>query len=352
MGTTARATRRRATTRAWWPAPSSTPASTRRATSCRGRRPRGFRHRAPRPQADGPGHEQDREALPNQQPARPAERRDNLYDAREDLAETSSLSGPPPRRTSFLLEAQMNPLGPAGIMVGAAALLAGAAFGMYTLRRPKPLPQRLAARARRHWRRWRRRPASAASATRPAASPARWRTRRPREGHQAACAAEKAHPGSPTAPTRLPGPGRRRNRRRRPGRGGAREWLGPHAHRPQRGSSTYDDARDRGRTLRRGAGPRARGLRDRPQARGRGLRRRARPAGACSRARDRARNSRGRPPPAGDLQRRPRPGRGRLRGRARPGWTLFGRARQGGEEADEAKRAAATIEDAEDRGWP
>ncbi|TPG57144.1 SDR family NAD(P)-dependent oxidoreductase [Roseomonas nepalensis] len=90
-------------------------------------------------------------AKPSQSSSQPgrSERRDNLYDAREDLAETSSLSGPPPRRTSFLLEAQMNPLGPAGIMVGAAALLAGAAFGMYTLRRSKPLPQRFADRARR-----------------------------------------------------------------------------------------------------------------------------------------------------------------------------------------------------------
>lgn len=90
-------------------------------------------------------------AKPSQTSSQPgrAERRDNLYDAREDLAETSSLSGPPPRRTSFLLEAQMNPLGPAGLMVGAAALLAGAAFGMYTLRRSKPLPERFADRARR-----------------------------------------------------------------------------------------------------------------------------------------------------------------------------------------------------------
>ena len=52
-----------------------------------------------------------------------SERRDNLYDAREDLAETSSLSGPPPRRTSLLLEAQMNPLGPAGLMIGLGAAL-------------------------------------------------------------------------------------------------------------------------------------------------------------------------------------------------------------------------------------
>ncbi|MBI0535795.1 SDR family NAD(P)-dependent oxidoreductase [Roseomonas sp. KE2513] len=90
-------------------------------------------------------------AKPTQSSDQPGrqERRDNLYDAREDLAETSSLAGPPPRRTSFLLEAQMNPLGPAGIILGATALLAGAAFGMYTLRHSRPLPERFADRARR-----------------------------------------------------------------------------------------------------------------------------------------------------------------------------------------------------------
>jgi NAD(P)-dependent dehydrogenase (short-subunit alcohol dehydrogenase family) len=81
-------------------------------------------------------------AKPSQASDQPGreERRDNLYEAREDLAETSSLSGPPPRKTSFLLEAQMNPLGPAGLLIGGAALLAGAAFGLYTMRRPKPRP--------------------------------------------------------------------------------------------------------------------------------------------------------------------------------------------------------------------
>jgi NAD(P)-dependent dehydrogenase (short-subunit alcohol dehydrogenase family) len=38
-----------------------------------------------------------------------SERRDNLYEPKEDLAERSSLKGPPPRRTSLLLEAQLFP---------------------------------------------------------------------------------------------------------------------------------------------------------------------------------------------------------------------------------------------------
>ena len=60
----------------------------------------------------------------SEQPGRAA-RRDNLYEHREDLAETSSLSGPAPRRTSFWLEAQMNPLAVAAAgLAGAAALVA------------------------------------------------------------------------------------------------------------------------------------------------------------------------------------------------------------------------------------
>lgn len=42
-------------------------------------------------------------------PGRP-QRRDNLYRAREDGTEQSSLGGLPPRRTSMLLEAQMHPI--------------------------------------------------------------------------------------------------------------------------------------------------------------------------------------------------------------------------------------------------
>lgn len=60
------------------------------------------------------------------QPGRAA-RRDNLYEPREDLAETSSLAGPPARRTSLLLEAQINPLpfAVAGVAGVAALLLLG-----------------------------------------------------------------------------------------------------------------------------------------------------------------------------------------------------------------------------------
>lgn len=65
------------------------------------------------------------------------ERRDNLYTPREDMSETSSLSGPPPRQTSLLLEAQMNPLGTTGLLFAGAALIAGAAIGMATIRRER-----------------------------------------------------------------------------------------------------------------------------------------------------------------------------------------------------------------------
>lgn len=54
-------------------------------------------------------------------PGRP-ERRDNLYEPKEDLAETSSLGGLPPRRTSLTLEAQLNPLAAAAASMGVAAL--------------------------------------------------------------------------------------------------------------------------------------------------------------------------------------------------------------------------------------
>lgn len=56
------------------------------------------------------------------EPGRP-EFRDNLYEPRADLAETSSLPGPQARRTSLLLEAQMNPV----------AVLAAGAAGAATL---------------------------------------------------------------------------------------------------------------------------------------------------------------------------------------------------------------------------
>lgn len=56
-----------------------------------------------------------------------AERRDNLFEAREDLAERGSGKGPPPRGTSLYLKAQMHPEATAGILVGALALVAGVA---------------------------------------------------------------------------------------------------------------------------------------------------------------------------------------------------------------------------------
>ena len=61
-------------------------------------------------------------------PRRP-DRADNLYEPRADLSETSGVIGSTPRRTSFLLEAQMNPLGTAGILVGLTALGLGIAYG-------------------------------------------------------------------------------------------------------------------------------------------------------------------------------------------------------------------------------
>ncbi|MFT8243383.1 SDR family oxidoreductase [Roseomonas sp. BN140053] len=57
------------------------------------------------------------------------ERRDNLYEPREDLAETSSLKGPGPRKTSLLLEAQMHPLATAGVVLGVGALVVALAMG-------------------------------------------------------------------------------------------------------------------------------------------------------------------------------------------------------------------------------
>jgi NAD(P)-dependent dehydrogenase (short-subunit alcohol dehydrogenase family) len=78
-----------------------------------------------------------------------AERRDNLYVPKEDMSETSSLSGPRPRQTSLLLEAQMNPLGTTGLLFGGAALIIGAAIGVATIRREreKTAPRRLLERA-------------------------------------------------------------------------------------------------------------------------------------------------------------------------------------------------------------
>uniref|UniRef100_UPI001B80D6BC SDR family NAD(P)-dependent oxidoreductase n=1 Tax=Belnapia moabensis TaxID=365533 RepID=UPI001B80D6BC len=68
-----------------------------------------------------------------------AERRDNLYEPKEDLSERSSLAGPAPRGRSLLLDTQMNPGKAAALVAGlmAAALgavLAGAATNTSRLR--------------------------------------------------------------------------------------------------------------------------------------------------------------------------------------------------------------------------
>jgi NAD(P)-dependent dehydrogenase (short-subunit alcohol dehydrogenase family) len=54
-----------------------------------------------------------------------AERRDNLYEPREDLSERSSLKGPAPRGSSLLLEAQLN-RGITMAVIGAAVVVAAA----------------------------------------------------------------------------------------------------------------------------------------------------------------------------------------------------------------------------------
>lgn len=58
-----------------------------------------------------------------------AERRDNLYEPREDLSERSSLAGPAPRDRSLLLDAQMHPGATALVVVGLAVALAAVAAG-------------------------------------------------------------------------------------------------------------------------------------------------------------------------------------------------------------------------------
>ncbi len=58
-----------------------------------------------------------------------AERRDNLYEPKEDLSERSSLGVPRPRGRSLLLDAQMNPGKTAAVvMAGLAAAALGAAM--------------------------------------------------------------------------------------------------------------------------------------------------------------------------------------------------------------------------------
>ncbi len=81
-----------------------------------------------------------------------ADRRDNLYEPRADLSETGSLNqGPPPRRTSLLLEAQMHPLGTTGILVGLGAVVAGAYFGMRSNRAERVRAAGRDARRRTGW---------------------------------------------------------------------------------------------------------------------------------------------------------------------------------------------------------
>jgi NAD(P)-dependent dehydrogenase (short-subunit alcohol dehydrogenase family) len=248
------------------------------------------------------------------------ERRDNLYEPKEDLAESSSLSGPPPRRTSFLLEAQMNPLGPAGLMLGAAALLAGAAVGMYTMRRPKPLPQRLSDRA---WRLGR----SLADEARHGIGSL---------GYEAGRIAHRARGYADHA-----------EREARPLLRHARKRSERFADRARRyASSFYDDARERGEDLYEGARDRGRSLyRD---TRGRG-------EDAYDDARDRG---------WGLFKRARADGREAYEETRDRGWSLFGHARDRGEDAYEEardrgwhlfKRARAdgheAYEDARDRGW-
>jgi NAD(P)-dependent dehydrogenase (short-subunit alcohol dehydrogenase family) len=239
------------------------------------------------------------------QPGR-AERRDNLYEPKEDLAETSSLSGPPPRKTSFLLEAQMNPLGPAGLMIGAAALIAGAAFGMYTMRRPKPVPDRLADRA------WRIGQSAARDAGHGIGT----------LGHEASRIAHRALGYA--------------EREARPHLKHARKGAERFADRAsryaaaayddvrERGADLYEGARDRGRSLYRDARGRGEDLYDDAADRGWSLFKRAR-----SDSRDAYEDARD------------------------TGWSLFGRARDRGEDLyDRARRrGASAADDARDEGW-
>ncbi|MBP0446586.1 SDR family NAD(P)-dependent oxidoreductase [Roseomonas sp. SSH11] len=283
-------------------------------------------------------------AKPSQSSEQPGreQRRDNMYEPREDLAETSSLDGPPPRRTSFLLEAQMNPLGPAGLMLGAAALLAGAALGVYTLRRQEPAPKRLSDRAWRYGRSLAHEARHGIGSLGGGAG---------RIAHRAWDYADHAGRGA------------------RPYLRQARKEGERFADRARRyASSFYDDARERGDDLYEGA-------RDRGRAYYRDLR--GRGEDAYDDARDRGWSLFGRARDRGEEAYDEARDRGwhlfkRARAEGRDayddardrGWSLFGRARDRGEEAyDEArdrgwhlfKRARAegrdTYDDARDRGW-
>ena len=66
------------------------------------------------------------------------DRHDNLYEPRADLAETGAIKDQPaPRRTSALLEAQMNPLGTTGVLIGLGVLAAGVAVGVHYSRKSR-----------------------------------------------------------------------------------------------------------------------------------------------------------------------------------------------------------------------
>jgi NAD(P)-dependent dehydrogenase (short-subunit alcohol dehydrogenase family)/cell division septum initiation protein DivIVA len=283
----------------------------------------------------------------------PPGRNDNLYEPREDMSETSNLSGPPPRKTSFLLEAQMNPLGPAGLMVGAAALLAGAAFGMYTMRRPKPVQEKLADRA------WRIGQSVARDAGHGIGS----------LGHEASRIAHRALDYAERA-----------ERQARPHLKRARKQADRFADRASRyASSYYDDARERGSDLYEGARHRGRffyrdarkrssDAYDDAHDRGWNLFKRARSEGedAYEDARDRGWNLFKRARSEGEDAYEDARDRGwSLFGRARDrgedyyddardrGWHLFGRARHRGEEYYDTarKRGSEAYDDTRDRGW-
>ncbi|WP_222128050.1 SDR family oxidoreductase [Roseomonas gilardii] len=66
------------------------------------------------------------------------DRHDNLYEPRADLAETGAIKDQPaPRRSSVLLEAQMNPLGTTGVLIGLGVLAAGVAVGVHYSRKSR-----------------------------------------------------------------------------------------------------------------------------------------------------------------------------------------------------------------------
>ncbi|MCR0981942.1 SDR family oxidoreductase [Roseomonas populi] len=270
------------------------------------------------------------------------ERRDNLYEPKEDLAETSSLSGPPPRKTSFLLEAQMNPLGPAGLLIGAAALLGGAAIGMYTLRRPKPVQERLADRA------WRIGQSVARDAGHGIGT----------LGHEASRIAHRALDYAERAEREArPHLKHARKKAERFADRASRYASSAYDDARERGGDLYEEARDRGRSYYKQARGRGEDLYDTARKRGRGTYDDARDTGwsLFKRARDEGQDT------YEDARDRGWSLFSKARDRGEDayedardrGWSLFGRARDQGEEVyDRArKRGRETYEDARDEGW-